>query len=99
MKKKAKVAAFLLSVMAADASIAADNIQLSGVWKEKDGTAVYSFLRDHEFEYRYTHPNPARDQEYKKGAWRTGADICWVGEEGVKGNLMIHLGTERCQQF
>ena len=77
MKKKVKIAAFLVSVMAADASIAADNIQLSGVWKEKDGTAVYSFLRDHEFEYWNTYSS--RDEVHKKGTWQTGADMYVLG--------------------
>src|SRR6266849_357858 len=93
MKKKAKVTAFLLSVMAANASIAADNIQLSGVWKEKEGTAgttaIYSFLRDYEFEYRFTYSDGT--QVYK-GVWHTGANLCGVREEGANGNLMIHFG-------
>lgn len=84
----------LLAVItcASSTAQAADTIQLSGVWKEKDGMAVYSFLRDHEFKYQYTYPS--REQEHKAGAYQTGADICSVGN--INGNLMIHLGTERC---
>lgn len=92
MKIKLKVALLLgISVNVFGAAIAADEIQLSGIWKEKDGTAVYSFLRDHEFEYQYTYP---RVQERKSGAYQTGADVCSVGN--MTGNLMIHLGTEKC---
>ena len=63
---------------------------------ERKRTAPLStpYLRDHEFEYWNTYPS--RDEVHKKGTWQTGADMCWVGDGGVKGNLMIHLGTERC---
>ena len=70
-----------------------------GVWKEKDpgvagGTITYTFQKDHEFEIRRIYKDSSGGKE--SGAWETGADICWIGNTGTKGNLMIHLGSDRC---
>lgn len=70
-----------------------------GVWKEKDagasaGTATYTFQKDHEFEFRRIYKDGSGGKE--SGAWEMGSDICWIGDRGTKGNLMIHLGTDRC---
>ena len=93
MTTKREIVLFLAVVACVCGSArAADKIELLGVWKEKDGTAVYSFLRGHEFKYQYIYPS--REQKRKSGAYQTGTDICSVGN--INGNLMIHLGTERC---
>lgn len=72
---------------------------LLGVWKEKDegasgGTITYTFQKDHEFEIRRIYKDGSGGKE--SGAWQMGSDICWIGDRGTKGNLMIHLGTDRC---
>ena len=74
---------------------AIDANSLLGVWKEKDGTAVYSFHKEHEFEYRNKHSNDKIEREI--GAWTTGTEICWLGSN--KGNLTIHYGTAQCCQL
>jgi hypothetical protein len=70
---------------------------LLGLWKEKHVGVyhvTYSFQKDHEFEFRQIYHDGSEDKE--SGAWQFGTDICWVSDTGTKGNLMIHLGTDRC---
>jgi hypothetical protein len=72
---------------------------LLGVWKEKDAstsgaTVTYSFQKDHDFEIRPIYKDGSGRTE--SGAWQMGTDVCWIGDRGTKGNLMIHLGTDRC---
>ena len=97
---------FYLAVLVASAYsvsvLAATSVSpsaLLGVWKEKDevasgATVTYTFQKDHEFEIRRIYKDGSGGKEF--GAWQMGTDVCWIGDRGTKGNLMIHLGTDRC---
>ena len=91
------VVAFVVAVTGSSV-FSADDISpnnLLGVWKEKDGGAIYSFMKEHEFEFYFMPTDQTKYQGARhKGVWRMGPGICWVGE--MKGNLMIHVGTDRC---
>ena len=73
--------------------------EIFGIWTEKtrdlSGTTItYNFQKDHEFAFTQIYKDSSDGK--KSGAWQMGSDICWVGDRGTKGNLMIHLGTDRC---
>jgi hypothetical protein len=82
-------------VLAASAITSND---LLGVWKKKTavlGTPVtYVFQKDHEFEFIQTYRDGSGGK--KTGAWQMGERMCWVGDGGIKGNLMIHIETDQC---
>ena len=94
--------AVLFALALSGSVLAASNLspsELLGVWKEKTGdpsgsTITYAFQKDHEFEFTQIHKDGSGGK--KSGAWQIGGDICWIGDRGTKGNLMIHLGTDRC---
>ena len=69
-----------------------DSNDLIGVWKEKDGSAIYSFQKEHEFEFQYTYPSGKTDRTL--GVWQTESEIGWVGND--KRNLTIHAKTNWC---
>jgi hypothetical protein len=70
---------------------------LTGTWKEKEkglyGVSTYNFQKDYEFQFVQEDGGKVNTQS---GAWQLAEGICWLGDKGAKGNLIIHLGTDRC---
>ncbi len=86
-----------LTVLAlSTAAIAATPVtesKLRGVWIEKGGDTVYSFGKNHEFEFRYVN-SATKKVESELGAWEFGLGMCELGK--ARGNIFTHVGTQRC---
>ncbi len=102
MEPRKSFVTVLFALALSGSVLVASNIspsELLGVWKEKNryvsgSTITYTFQNDHEFEF--TRILKDGSGGITSGAWEMGSRICWISDKGTKGNLMIHLGTDRC---
>ena len=102
MEPRKSFVTVLFALALSGSVLAASNIspsELLGVWKEKNrdvsgSTITYTFQNDHEFEFTQFPEDGSSSKN--PGAWQMGRDICRINDTGTKGNLMIHLGTDRC---
>lgn len=82
---------FLLAVAAVHAAPPLAEKSLLGAWREKSGAAVYVFDRNNDFVFRQ-----AAEGLPQGGAWQFAKEVCLIPQSGQKGNLMLHVGTDRC---